>query len=135
MDPENIEVKHNGHKPIDIGSIGDAFSQPQGWGSVKYLVEVGKDPASLMLRTDIPDKVTEGNVRATAISIEISRDEEFGEGGKDVTRRLALWPSAGGKRANMLLEAITGEFNKHNKFSFTDKVKNFAFGNNKPPAE
>lgn len=124
-----------GKKELKYGDIRNAFSSPHNNNIADLLVVPGDDPLGIAMRTVLKNH-SEGTILATAYARDYAEMKEFEDviGQEELLFQMALNPSIDGLSREQLVRAIIGDREFKNKRSFTDKVKDMAFGNKEEKA-
>ena len=97
------------------------------------LVKPGDSIQDILMRADIPSKTSEGTVKAMSAIHIIMQCREDGDilGEQEVWYDLSLLPSVDGKRARMLVEAVTGNMKggEDSSGAMAARIKKYAYGN------
>lgn len=151
-----IKVKKNGHKakveaaldktieqvtkapqakPLMPSAVEGAFRHNTQTSAIDYILTPGKDINEFGLRSEIPDKDTDGMVRATCLAIGQANAEKYNSEyvQQVIWYSLNLWPAVNGHRIDQAIRGITGA-NPNNPAmqkgrGLGEKIKNYAFPN------
>jgi len=95
------------------GEIMNPFSHNEGYSALKVFTDIGKaeDPEALMIRSDLPDKRSDGHVLVNMITHAQDLYERFNysRGKRRLRNVLAGYPAVNGKRIDVTLDAVIGE--------------------------
>jgi hypothetical protein len=129
--------KENGHKSIpDIpsGSLEDAFNSPEGFSSIKVLVEPGtiNEFSGLLMRADFPEKQTSAHVKVIQFCTAFAKCDKYHYkiGKQKIANVVAGFTSVNGKRISLTVDAITGQrAREDDSKGIGEWLKKHAYGN------
>jgi len=112
--------------------VENSMRQAEQETALGLLVKPGDSTQDILMRTNVPSKVTEGVVKAMSAIRIIMQCREDGDlrGEQEVWYALSLLPSVDGARAKMLVEAVTGSSRpgEENSRSISSWIKKNAYG-------
>lgn len=125
-------------KPIILtrSQAENAFSTPHQTQAVDYLVLPGDEVHDLAMRSDFPQKYSDGNVKVRAAMRHLAKCIHFHdeEGAMELLNVMAGDVAVGGKRIEMLVKAIIGdrEFQAASH-GYQKRLQDMAFGKGDKP--
>jgi hypothetical protein len=127
---EDLQTEDREGSPLKYEGLGSAFNSHSSSSPIDQLVQPGKDPLGIAMRTIFQDARTEGSIMSIATARDLADCVEF-EDNADAQELLTVMAgdsSIRGTARNQLVDAYIGERRHQEGGGFIDRVKGMFAG-------